>query len=458
MSTILFSNPPWWGIEQRNGQNVLMRGIRAGSRWPFMFPSAFEPGNFRFGQYTPFPYFLASAAAYVERAVDGEHTVIMRDSIARGESYAKFVEYLDATKPDCFIVEVGAASWEHDRMLLAEIKLRFPAMRIAVAGPTAATACKEENNSARPLQPALIDAFLQGEYEKNSLDFIHGASGLLPFQMLTRDELHRVPFPMFDEACALNYWDGCPEGQKPPHLQLLTSRGCPFRCCFCAWPATMTGNDPDGTQPRTVRFNSPEWVEGFIRHRMKIASDAGTPLACVSIDDDTFNLTDKHTLEICAVMKRIGLPWFAMCRADTSKPETWRAMKDAGCVGVKLGFESGSQRVIDQIVNKRLDLAKAAETARWLRKEVGLTVHGTFTVGLPGETEAEKQETIDFIKTMYLDGALDTHQLSGTATIEGTPLDALSRGETLKAYPGAIAGESFVRDHDGVHKIQGLKS
>ena len=219
----------------------------------------------------------------------------------------------------------------------------------------------------------------------------------------------------------------------------------------------MTGNDPDGTQPRSVRFYAPEWVEAFIRHRMALAFDRGTPLRSIYVDDDTFNLSDKHTLEICAVMKKIGLPWSAMCRADTSKPDTWRAMKDSGCFGVKLGFESGSQRVIDEIVNKRLDLVKAAETARWLRKELGMTVHGTFTIGLPGETADEAEQTKDFIRVLYATGALDTHQLSGTATIEGTPLDAVSKGEALKAYPGAVAGESFVRDHDGVSKIERLK-
>lgn len=419
-------------------------------------PSSYAPDAFQFGSYLPFPYFLASAAAYAERAMDGEHTVIMRDSIARGESYQTFFAYVEKLKPDCFIVEVGAASWDHDRALLAELRRRFPAMRIAVAGPTAKNAHEDQQkHSARPLASPLVDAFLQGEFEKNAVDFINGASGLLPFQMLTREELHRVPFPMFDEACAFNYWDACPQGQQAPHLQLLTSRGCPFRCCFCAWPATMTGNDPDGTQPRSVRFYSPEWVEGFIRHRMQIAFDAGTPLRSIYLDDDTANLSDKHTLEICAVMKRIGLPWSAMCRADTSKPETWLAMKDAGCFGVKIGIESISQRVVTDIVNKRLDVGAALVTARWLRS-IGLTVHLTLTVGLPGETDAERQETIAFSRTCIADGFCDSFQLSGTATIEGTPLDALARGETLKAYPGAIAGESFVRDHDGVHKVEGM--
>jgi radical SAM superfamily enzyme YgiQ (UPF0313 family) len=415
-------------------------------------PSGYEPDRFKFGHYLPFPFFLASAAAYAERAVDGEHTVILRDSIARGESYKAFFDYVAGLKPDCLIVETGAASYQHDCEVLGHLKRILPNLRIAIAGPTAKTA--HEAYASAPSLKCSIDAFLLGEFEKNAVDFIQGARGLLPFQMLTREELHKLPFPMFDEACALNYWDACPTGQQPPHLQLLTSRGCPYKCCFCAWPATMTGNDPDGTQPRSVRFYSPEWVEAFIRERIAKAQAAGTPLRSVYLDDDTFNLSDKHTFAICEVMKRIGLPWSAMCRADTSSPEAWQAMKDAGCFGVKLGIESISQRVVDEIVNKRLDVAKALETAKWLRS-IGMSVHLTLTVGLPGETDAEKQATIDFARTCQRDGFCDTYQLSGTATIEGTPLDTLAKGESLKAYPGAQAA-GFVRDADGVHKIETL--
>ena len=227
-------------------------------------------------------------------------------------------------------------------------------------------------------------------------------------------------------------------------------------CCFCAWPGTMTGDDPDGTKPRSVRFYKPEWIEAFIRERMAKAAAKGTPLQSIYLDDDTANLSNKHTLEICAVMKRIGLPWSAMCRADTSTPETWKAMKDAGCFGVKLGFESGSQRVVDDIVGKKLDLRKAEATARWLRSSVGMTVHGTFTVGLPGETDAERQQTITFIRELYASGGLDTHQLSGTALIEGTPLEKIAAGETLTAFPGAKQDGHFTVSHDGVKKLEGM--
>lgn len=214
-------------------------------------------------------------------------------------------------------------------------------------------------------------------------------------------------------------------------------------CCFCAWPGTMTSDDPHGDAPRSVRFYDPLWLEAFIRDRMMKAELVGSPLRSVYFDDDTGNLSDKHILAICEVMRRIALPWSMMCRADTSSREVWKAMKESGCFGVKIGFESGSQEVIDNIVHKKLNLKEAVETAHWLRNELGMTVHGTFTIGLPGETRAQREETIRFIGNAYEHGALDTHQLSGTAEIPGTPMADM-----------ATTDPTYVRSTDGNKKIE----
>ena len=187
----------------------------------------------------------------------------------------------------------------------------------------------------------------------------------------------------------------------------------------------------------------------YIKERQRVMG----PLGSCYFDDDTGNVTDKHTNEISDVMRHLGIPWGMMCRADTSSGATWQKMKDSGCFGVKIGFESGSQRVVDKIVGKKLDLKEARETAIWLRK-IGLSVHGTFMVGLPGETPDERQETYNFIEQLYRDGGLDTHQLSGTALIDGTPLANLKPGETQTAYPDAKKDENYVEMKDGQLKAE----
>ncbi len=105
-----------------------------------------------------------------------------------------------------------------------------------------------------------------------------------------------------------------------------------------------------------------------------------------------------------------------MCRADTISLDLWKDMKDSGCFGVKLGFESGNQYVVDKIVNKHLDLDYARQAVVEI-KRVGMTVHGTFTYGLPGETSEQMQDTKRYLHSL----GLDTWQESGTAEIEGSP-------------------------------------
>ncbi len=210
----------------------------------------------------------------------------------------------------------------------------------------------------------------------------------------------------------------------------------------------MTNNDPDGEAKRIVRYYKPEYVEGWIRARL----EKNPSIKSIRLDDDTMNFGDKHTTRIAEVLKGIGIPWSAMCRADTVDRETWQLMKDAGCFGVKIGFESGSQYVIDHIVNKRLDIAKARETCKFLQS-IGIKVHTTWTVGLPGETEEQRQKTLAMIETMYLDGSHTTNQLSGTATVDGTPLDRISKGMHLRKYDGAT-NEGFESSPDGQSKIE----
>jgi radical SAM superfamily enzyme YgiQ (UPF0313 family) len=117
-------------------------------------------------------------------------------------------------------------------------------------------------------------------------------------------------------------------------------------------------------------------------------------------------------------------------------------------------MESGSQRVVSDIINKRLDIAKAVETCRWLRS-IGMTVHTTWSIGHPGETPEEAQMTRDLIARMYAEGCHDTHQLSGTAEIDGTPLATLRKVGHLAKYPGAKVDENYLVSADGQRKIEG---
>ncbi len=364
--------------------------------------------------------FMGYAASYVQKKSQAE--VVFRDSIARRESYATYHNFVETGGFDFIFLETATPSWDHDRQVVVELHQRCPQARLVLCGPIVLARAQEIMESLP------VHACIKGEYDKNALSVVQGAQGVLDFDFLTEDEMNAAPPFLCDDKVITKYFDRNPRGVKVPHLRVWGSRGCPYKCIFCVWPATMTGNDPDGQGKRLVRYYHPAHLEPFIRDMV-----ARHGFRSIYFDDDTFNLGDRHTLEICGMMARIKLPWSAMCRTDTISMSTWDAMKQSGCYGVKLGFESGSQYVIDNIVNKKLDLKQGVQVVRHL-KSIGMTVHGTFTVGLPGETREQMQETLDYARGL----PLDSLQISGTAEIEGTPLATLRKQGRLEKFNAEI--------------------
>ena len=441
---ILFSNPPWWEGKESRGflrKKRWRRGVRAGSRWPFTYQGRCTPDNPRAHDYIPYPFFLGYATTYAEKYL-GKNKVFFRDSIALSESYNNFYKYLETinNKIEYLLIESATPSWEHDYKLIKNIKNQYPNLKIIVAGPISTSDEKWDSD--------IVHAVLKGEYEKNILKVLEGQSGVINHDLLTKEEMNNAPLPYYDESIYDKYFDGnpIPMNKLHPQAHIWSSRGCPFKCIFCVWPAAMTGNDPHGDGKRSVRQYTPEYIEHFINELTgKYKFEA------IYFDDDTFNIGNKHTEKMSEVMSKFNIPWFAMCRADTSKKETWKTMSDSGCQGVKLGVESGSQVVVDKIVNKHLDLKYVQEVVSYIRS-LEMSVHGTFTYGLPGETKEDMIKTKKFIQ----DTDFSTVQESGTAEIEGTPLHALINEEKLTTYPGAIADENYDRQKDGGKKWQSL--
>ena len=441
--SILFSNPPWWEGKESRGflrKKRWRRGVRAGSRWPFTYQGRCTPDNRRANDYIPYPYFLGYATSYISEKI-GQKNVFFRDSIALSESYKSFYDYLDSIKDkiEYFLIESASPSWDHDYKLIKDIKNKYPRLKIVVAGPI--------STSQQNWDSEIVYAVLKGEYEKNTMKILDGQNGLKEHDLLTLDEMNQAPFPYYDKFIFDKYFDGnpVPMGTLTPQAHILTSRGCPFKCIFCVWPAAMTGNDPDGENKRSVRQYKPDYIEGFlneITNKYKFKA--------IYLDDDTFNIGNKHTENISKVVGQYDIPWFAMCRADTCRKESWKIMSENGCKGVKIGVESGSQYVVDKIINKHLDLEYTRKIVDHIR-ELNMSVHGTFTYGLPGETKDQMLETKNFIKNTNF----NTVQQSGTAEIEGAPLHTLN-SKNLKSYPGASLNTEYDRQKDGGKKWQSL--
>jgi radical SAM superfamily enzyme YgiQ (UPF0313 family) len=132
-------------------------------------------------------------------------------------------------------------------------------------------------------------------------------------------------------------------------------------------------------------------------------------------DDDTFNIQKARTIELCAKLKPLGLTWSCTSRVTTDY-ETLKAMKEAGCRLLIVGYESGDAQIL-----KNIKKGATVERARQFTKDchkLGLVIHGDFILGLPGETRETIQNTIKFAKELDV----ETIQVSVAHAYPGTEL------------------------------------
>jgi len=132
-------------------------------------------------------------------------------------------------------------------------------------------------------------------------------------------------------------------------------------------------------------------------------------------DDDTFNIQKARTIELCSKLKPLNLTWSCTSRVTTDY-ETLKAMKEAGCRLLIVGYESGDQQIL-----KNIKKGATIERARQFTKDchkLGLVIHGDFILGLPGETQETIHNTINFAKELDV----ETIQVSVAHAYPGTEL------------------------------------
>lgn len=169
---------------------------------------------------------------------------------------------------------------------------------------------------------------------------------------------------------------------------LITSRGCPYRCTFCfksAWGHKWRVRSPENIIKEMGLLYKTYGINGFF------------------FDDDIFVLDKKRVFEFCNLLKRGGLDavWYCNGRANLMQKELLKAMYDAGCRGIAYGIESGDQQILDSM-KKDITLDQVRNVVKWT-KEIGINVSGYFMLGMLGETKKSIRETIALAKELDLD-------------------------------------------------------
>ncbi len=166
-----------------------------------------------------------------------------------------------------------------------------------------------------------------------------------------------------------------------PYVSIYTGRGCKSRCTFCLWPQTVGGH--------TYRVRSPGHVAEEVRSIQKNFPQVRE----IFFDDDTFTDNLPRAEAIARELGKLGVTW--SCNAKANVPRaTLKVLKENGLRLLLVGYESGNQQILHNIKK-----GMRIETARQFTKdchELGVKIHGTFILGLPGETKETIQETIRF--------------------------------------------------------------
>jgi anaerobic magnesium-protoporphyrin IX monomethyl ester cyclase len=215
-------------------------------------------------------------------------------------------------------------------------------------------------------------------------------------------DLDSIPFPsreLFDNQAYKNYFS-----RKFGYTitSLMTSRGCPFNCDFCSRP--VFGNK--------FRTRSPTNIVD------EVDATLGLGYKRIWFADDCFTLSRRRLINICneIIRRSIDVEWECLSRVDTVDRETADKMKQAGCVRVFFGIESGNNRVLS-LMKKQITTERARDAVK-ATKESGIKVGAFFIVGYPGERSETILDTVNFASRLPLD------YLSFTMPypIPGTPL------------------------------------
>jgi anaerobic magnesium-protoporphyrin IX monomethyl ester cyclase len=351
------------------------------------------------------PLGIASLAAVLRR--EGHDVVAIACDLSR-ISVAEGIKKLLSSMPDLIGISATTPGYPLACRVAGILKER-----------TAAPICIGGNHvSARPRESlrecAAFDLVVAGEGEQPLLVLLELMAGRKPLAgssspagIFWRDtgkilegppgafltDLDELPFPAYDlfdiRRCRPPvYFDF----GLYPAINIMTSRGCPSRCCFCASKLTM------GSRYRTF---SPAYIYEMICYLKK---DFG--IRFISFTDDALTIRKQHITELCEKLQRSGmdLKWTCFSRADGMDRALAMEMAKAGCVGINFGIETGNAKTLSQIGkgSSLEDSALGVDAAR----QAGLRIVCSFITGFPGETPEMAEDTIQFAIKLNSDAAI----------------------------------------------------
>jgi len=325
-----------------------------------------------------------------------------------------------AARYDLAVLHTSSPSFPGDVKVAEALKAANPRLKVGFVGAKVAV-----QPEASLLASPAIDFVCREEFdftvaeiaEGRDLSEVDGVTFRGPDGGLVRtpdrailEDMDRLPYVVDVYERDLRIEDYFIGYLKHPYVSLYTGRGCRSQCTFCLWPQTVGGHR---YRTRSV---------GHVLGEMELIPGYFPQVKEVFFDDDTFTDDRPRAEEIARGMGRLGLTW--SCNAKANVPyETLKVMRDNGLRLLLVGFETGDEQILKNI-KKGVKADRARQFAKDCR-ELGITIHGTFIMGLPGETKQTIQETIRFARE------INPHslQVSIAAPYPGTALHRQAQGE-----------------------------
>lgn len=379
----LFLNPP--SFENFDGG--------AGSRWP----ATREIESYWY------PVWLAYPAGMLEgaRLLDAPPHYVSADETIK---IAKEYEFL--------VLYTSTPGFPGDIRLAQRIRDENPKIKVAFVGPHVTVLPEKSLRDA-----SAVDFVIRKEFDYAVKEFAEGKPLDQILGVSYRNNgsvMHNADRPQIQDLDALPHVTDVYHRDLDvrrynvpfllnPYVSLYTTRGCPAQCTFCLWPQTTSGH--------AWRKRSSDDVA----REMAKAKEYWPYVREYFFDDDTFNIQKARTVELCAKLKPLNLTWSCTSRVTTDY-ETLKAMKEAGCRLLIVGYESGDQQIL-----KNIKKGATIERARQFTKDahkLGLVIHGDFILGLPGESRETINNTMAFAKELDV----ETIQVSVAHAYPGTEL------------------------------------
>ena len=293
---------------------------------------------------------------------------------------------------DLVVLHTSTPSFASDVKTVRALKAANPSLKIGMIGakvavdPAGSLLACEEHRFRRPQRvrfhhqgggggPRLRPASTACPIATADGRIVHNDERAILHNM---DELPFVT-PVYKRDLAIeNYFGGY---LLHPYISFYTGRGCKSRCTFCLWPQTVGGHR---YRTRSV---------GHVIDELKWAKQAFPQVKEFFFDDDTLTDNLPRVEELAREIGKLGITW--SCNAKGNVPRsTLKVMRDNGLRLLLVGYESGNQKILHNIKKGML-----VDVARRFTKdchELGIRIHGTFILGLPGETKETIEETIRF--------------------------------------------------------------